>query len=447
MVCRNESKVKMKLTILIKNAVSSMPYSVGKYFTNIPYSWRLGPQYTKAKNEIKSFMELSEDEQLSYTVIKLNHIIRYAYERFPFYRNLYQDYGVETLSIKYLDEFEKFPILTKKMIRGHTNQFSGALSFNTGGTTGEPFCFYLDGNAFAREWAHMHYIWALKDYNKKDIKITFRGKNLGSKNIIYNPVHNEFIVNTYKSVKCFKAEFLALFSEKQIKYIHGYPSAVYEFFKELYSITTNEERLKISNQVRCCFFGSEFPVPYMVDFLETKWGFSYISWYGHSEMAILAYDKFNENKYFPMMTYGFAEVVGDKLLGSSYNNFDMPLIRYDTGDRVEGQTSDNGLLKSFSILEGREGDFIVDLEGKKISLTALVFGRHHKIFDIADFIQVSQINEGPVVFHVTIKDDPSYSIGNIENYFELSNVKINCGFKIIDKPIRSKIGKIKLKIE
>ena len=40
--------------------------------------------------------------------------------------------------------------------------------------------------------------------------------------------------------------------------------------------------------------------------------------------------------------------------------------------------SNVGLVKEFAIKEGRSGDFIEDRNGKKIPLTALIFGRHHK---------------------------------------------------------------------
>jgi phenylacetate-CoA ligase len=292
----------------------------------------------------------------------------------------------------------------------------------------------------------MHYIWALKGYSKTDIKITLRGKNLGGKNIIYNPVHNEFVINTYKSVDKFKNELLELFKKYKIKYVHGYPSAIYEFFKELESILNIEEKNIITKNIISCLFGSEFPVPYMVDYLGNTWNLDYISWYGHSEMAILAYDEEKKNQYKPLMTYGYVEVEENKLLGTSYNNFDMPLIRYDTGDRVEGEIADNGVLEYFSIKEGREGDFIVDNSGKKIPLTALVFGRHHKMFDKADFIQVGQEEDGKVTFYVTLKDTTKIDTENMERYFDLSNVDIDYGFKIVDVPIRSKMGKMKLKV-
>jgi phenylacetate-CoA ligase len=436
----------MKSKVFIKNAVSSIPYSIGKYFTYIPFSWRLGTEYTKSKNNIISFERISKDEQLNYVVTNLNKIVKYATNNFDFYHDFYREYGVLNKEIKYLDDFDKYPILTKEKIRTHTESFKGAMKINTGGTSGEPFSFYIDENAFAREWAYMHSIWELKGYDKSYIKITLRGKNLGKKNIVYNPVHNEFIINTYKSVASFKNELLELFSKHEIKYVHGYPSAIYEFFKDLESTVTKDEKIIIQKNIISCFFGSEFPMPNMTKYLADTWNLDYISWYGHSEMAILAYDEYKTNNYKPFMTYGYAEVINNKLIGTSYNNFDMPLIKYDTGDLVEGKLQENGLLDTFSVKEGREGDFIVDKNNKKIPLTALIFGRHHKIFDFADFLQVEQQSNNNIIFYITLKNSNNIDLLNLDSYFDLSNVDIDYSFKIITAPIRSKIGKMKLKI-
>ena len=436
----------MKTKLFIKNAVSNLPYSIGHYLTYIPFSWRLGSTYTHSTQLIKKYNNFSDDEKIAYLLKKLNQIISFATNNFDFYNNLYKEYGVIGTKLKYLDDFAKYPIITKKMIREHTKDFSGAMRINTGGTSGEPFSFYIDKDAFAREWAHMHYIWSLKGYSKNDIKITLRGKNLGNKNIIYNPVHNEFIINTYKSVANFKGELLSLFRKYKIKYVHGYPSAIYKFFKDLEEILNDVEKKLITNNIVSCLFGSEFPVPYMTKYLEYTWGLDYISWYGHSEMAILAYDQKKSNQYKPLMTYGYAEVIDNKLLGTSYNNFDMPLIHYDTGDRVECRKDKNGLLEYFSIKEGREGDFIIDKLGNQIPLTALLFGRHHKIFDIANFIQVGQPKNGVIIFFITLKDTAKVDSTRIEQYFDLRNVEVDYSFEILNTPIRSKQGKMKLKV-
>ena len=65
----------MKAKILIKNAVSNIPYSIGHYFTHIPFSWRLGSAYTKSSEEIEQYNHLSSNDQSVYLVKKLKEIV------------------------------------------------------------------------------------------------------------------------------------------------------------------------------------------------------------------------------------------------------------------------------------------------------------------------------------------------------------------------------------
>ena len=139
------------------------------------------------------------------------------------------------------------------------------------------------------------------------------------------------------------------------------------------------------------------------------------------------------------MTYGLAEVEDGHLLGTSYHNFDMPLIRYDTGDLVE--EVDGG----FKIKEGRNGDFIEDKNGKKIPLTALIFGRHHKAFDVADYVQIAQTEPGKAT--LVVSGSQNVLVGKpMSELFDLTNVAIDFDMELVDKPIRTAAGKLKLKV-
>ena len=429
------------IKVLLKNIIEKIPYPFGSLLSKIPFSLRLGKDYNAFKTQINTFETLEKKEQ--YVIEKFNAIFQYAKVNFPFYQEFYEKEGVMNLEIKTLDDIKKVPILNKSDIRHHTHRFKGALKINTGGTTGEPFSFYVDKNAFAREWAHMHKIWRLKGYSYKDIKVTLRGKDLGKRNIIYNPVHNEFIINTYRSVEVFKNELVNLFSKREIKFIHGYPSAVYNFLKELEHCLSKEEKKIITKNLKACLLGSEFPTPIIKKYIDSVWGLDYISWYGHSEMCILAYDAGN-NKYAPFYTYGFAEVDNNRLIGTSYFNKDMPLIRYNTGDLVSPNYSKNGLLKNFSIKEGREGEFIVDKSGKKIPLTALIFGRHHKAFDVVDFVQVKQNQTSLFVTFYLITKNKKIETDGLLN---LDNILIDYTVEVIENPIKTKLGKVQLKVK
>jgi phenylacetate-CoA ligase len=373
----------------------------------------------------------------------LNQIIQYAQSRIPFYKNLY---GHTPIVIKTLQDFEQLPVITKSQVREYSKQSTGAMLINTGGSSGEPMSFYIDKNAWAREWAHMHYIWGLRKYKHTDLMISILGRNLGADMYRYNAVHNEFRFNPYMNAGEHVADIMNVFRKYPIKDIQGYPSSIYNLLRELEPHLDEEERSLISSKLNCCFLSSEYPIPYMVKYLNDVWKLDYISWYGHSEMCVLAYDSQKNGQYTPFVTYGYAENVGGVLCGTSYHNNDMPLIRYSTGDKIESIMNKCGVMDYFRITEGREGDFIEDQFGKMLPLTSLIFGRHHEIFNFADYVQIYQENKGAATLYITLKDIYSLPQSNMQSFFNWSDVKINFKYFLLQQPIRTKRGKLKLKL-
>src|SRR5690606_2531494 len=121
----------------------------------------------------------------------------------------------------------------------------------------------------------------------------------------------------------------------------------------------------LSRNLKGVFFGSEYPHSHYRNIIEEVFDVKTISWYGHTERAILAYEKREKFKYDPFLSYGYTEAkkVDDEnyeLIGTSYYNFASPLIRYNTKDIISDVESDNGILRSFKVTKGREGEFVVD---------------------------------------------------------------------------------------
>jgi phenylacetate-CoA ligase len=104
---------------------------------------------------------------------------------------------------------------------------------------------------------------------------------------------------------------------------------------------------------------------------------------------------------------------------------------------------ENGILKSFKITKGRDGDFVYDKQGNKINLTALIFGRHHKLFNVAKFIQVKAIEHGRIEIHF-VADEVSEKIA--EQLFDGSNVDLSITFIKRNSPVMTTSGKINLLI-
>ena len=74
--------------------------------------------------------------------------------------------------------------------------------------------------------------------------------------------------------------------------------------------------------------------------LESVFGCRAYSWYGHSERVVLAAEGRRSKHYYFVPQYGYAEFGPPnadglrEVIGTSFHNFAMPLIRYRTGDYV-----------------------------------------------------------------------------------------------------------------
>jgi phenylacetate-CoA ligase len=128
-----------------------------------------------------------------------------------------------------------------------------------------------------------------------------------------------------------------------------------------------------------------------------------------------------------------------RLVATSTHNFATPLIRYDTGDLIE-PTFKDGLLESFRIKEGRNSENVIDLNGRSISLTGLIFGRHHKAFDRSEHIQVRQLSPGNIEIIISSKDTSA----KWPELFDFTNAFFEIKFSQIDTPIRTPSGKVQL---
>jgi phenylacetate-CoA ligase len=430
----------------IKRLGDKVPYFIGQKLGLIPYNIRLGHVYDDFKRLIDSSEIIQKNTQISL----VDELVRFAYTNTTFYKEFYDKQGYVPGKIDSLNQLNEIPIVTKtdlfKVPLDDRSVKSIALKkCNTGGTTGQPLDFYIEKSAYAREWAHMHAIWATLGYCYNQNKITIRGKNIGFKFYKYNFNQNEFLINAYSPLVENIEEFRNLVKKRNIQWIHGYPSSVYSFLLELEKLDSKIFDQFIS-RIKGVFLGSEFPAPQYRKYIESYCGLKTISWYGHSEMAVLAYEKEpGSGNYYPFQSYGIAEAVPEdayyRLVVTSIYNYATPLIRYDTGDFIE-PIFKNGLMEYFRIKEGRNSEFVVDKNGRNISLTALIFGRHHKAFDFVEHIQVRQIMPGKIDIIICSQK----SIIEWSKLFDFNHTYFDIHFQQVDKPFITPNGKVKLLI-
>jgi phenylacetate-CoA ligase len=441
----------MRLQEKVKRSLEKLPPYPGVFLNFLPFSLRLGSDYTDA---LKLAEKLTRDDHVSrerFIIDSFNKIFSHFRHHNGFYKHLLQQHHCTLESIKSLDDIKNLPVLTKSILKEvpieerSLPQFCYR-QFNTGGTSGSPLSFYLEKNFYAREWAHMHYMWKKIGYEPGKTKITIRGRNIDGV-YKYNFNQNEFLINAYHSFGANDFRMLhRVFSKYNTEFIHGYPSAIYSFLREV-SASAPSLIDFLRRNIKGIMLASEYPSPVYRDFIEKTITTNTISFYGHTEGVILAAELEKKYEYVPFLSYGYTEAVKKDdswhLTGTSFYNYAAPFIRYDTEDIIKPAWDEYGYLRSFEISDGRIGEFIQDANRKNISLTALIFGRHHQLFNKAGFVQIKQPAPGEIIVYYS---NPT-AIENPEALFDSGNLNLKIRFEQVSEPFRTPLGKIPLLIK
>ena len=346
-----------------------------------------------------------------YQLNQIKRIVKYAYDSCWGYRSLYDEAGVTPDSIKTLEDFRNFPFVTKEIIGQNLEAFSAPVTgrkyVTTGGSTGTPFGFYRDKVAFARELASKAYQYYRTGWKEGDRQIVFRGLVIPSPNHIkYYPRFNELRCSSYHLMPKWMELYRRRALEYKPKWIKCYPSAGFLYAKFL------EETRRQFPHVKGILCASEILFDYQKKLFNRVFDARVFSHYGQYEQTVLAGYCEYEDTYHVLPQYGYAELIDSKgkyvekpgrtgeIVGTSFIMHATPFIRYKTRDfaTLKGFKC-HACNRSYQILErveGRQQEFIVTANSRKISMTAI--NMHDSIFDHIKRYQFYQEKKGLVVF-------------------------------------------------
>lgn len=448
--------IKSKIIGALKANKIKIPIWMGVLLARIPYSWRpiAGKVYKQRQKQFNLFTSMPTDWQKEVIFRQVYDIVNYSIENIPFYKKFYEEHG---FSIDYLHSFEditKIPIINKDDLMKYelsdrSNEQIDKILVNTGGSSGKTLSFYIEPSAIGHERFFVNQMRREINYKYYSVRLRLVGQSKVNNGVDYEFARNCYTLDMYQPFEQNKERLKTILQRHDIDFLQGYPSVLSEFADfcrenpDLHSLLTK--------CLKGVLYNSEYPYPIYRDNVESVFHVPSQAFYGHTERCIMAYEKNGvRNVYHPFQTYGYTEVIKREdghfdLVGTSYYNHASPLIRYNTLDIVDNPKFENGILTSFEIIEGRSGQFVVDYAGKNISLTGLIMGRHHKLFDYCDHIQVMQEKPGKA----TILYVPRHNqvINNPDKLFDGSNVMIDFEFKAISQPIRTVNGKINLLVK
>jgi phenylacetate-CoA ligase len=166
-------------------------------------------------------------------------------------------------------------------------------------------------------------------------------------------------------------------------------------------------------------------------------------WYGHSERVVLAGEGRDSEWFYFWPVYGWVEFGPPdaeglrEVIGTSFHNLAMPLIRYHTGDYVRLVEPTEPAKPEFpwpAAIEvaGREQEFLVSGTGRRISLTA--FNMHDAVFDGLFAVQFYQEEPGVAEFRFVASSSfrPSQRAG-IESAVRR---KLGDDFRVVFREVR-----------
>jgi len=156
--------------------------------------------------------------------------------------------------------------------------------------------------------------------------------------------------------------------------IEAYPSSIFMLAKWLES----ESTFYRGKSLKGIMTSSEVMTDEMKEVIEKHFKCQVFDWYGQGERVAAIGTCEMGNKHL-LLDYSFVEVDGDKngeIIGSSFNNVAMPLMRYRTGDYITMSTKSCKCGRIYPVIEkihGRENKPIVLFDGRRVYFLDQVF--------------------------------------------------------------------------
>ncbi len=405
----------------------------------------------------------SEDQLIEYQKNKLHNILKIAYDQIPFYKKRFSDAGLKPEDIKSIEDFKKFPLLTKedvfaagesiinpkykkpKLVAGHTS-----------GTTGSALHLFYTKECVQFQWA----VW-LRHRARFGIKLGDRRASFGGRLIApfqqeippfwrENRVFNQTVFSQYHMKPELIGTYIDRLNQEPYDYYDAYPSTIY-----LLASFLEDSGRQLKYRPRAVFTSSETLLEHQKRLITKHIG-KPSEVYGCGEYCGAA-SQCEEGYYHVDAEFGLIEIIplqdveqkeGEvvgKVVMTGFANPAMPFIRYDVGDVVTYLPNFKCSCGRASIVlkhvDGRLESYLITGDGRKI-------GRLDHIFKDMLWVKESQFiqnRHGEVV----IKLIPRREYSQKDIAFLLSECEVRMGkemkinLEFVESIPRSSSGKFR----
>lgn len=179
----------------------------------------------------------------------------------------------------------------------------------------------------------------------------------GWKQTIYYKLMGVKTFDSFDMTKDKMDQCLKELSMNSIKYMYGYANAIYHL-----ALHHQESNVKV--KLKSCITTAENLTDTMRKVIETSFGCSVFNQYGCNDAGLSAYECEYHNGLHLINTRAFIEVLEDgTLISSDTKNDVMPMLRYDSGDRIKLSSKKCKCGRGFPLIEeiyGRSNDVVIN---------------------------------------------------------------------------------------
>lgn len=417
---------------------------LGTAYRHLPQSWRYGTRYSEFKKLAAAGESWSVDEIQKYQLRQLRAVLHHAVNHCPYYQRSFLRAGFRPENLHSTKDLAACPLLEKTDLQEHLSEMASTdvpasrrLYITTGGSTGVPVGFYLQkGVSRPKEQAFLETMWRRAGYFDGARLAVIRGQVVSSHSegriAFHDATRNWLMLSSYHLTPARLPEYLDAIEKFRPDFLHVYPSAALQL----------AEYLERSGQawrspLRGLLCGSERLTLPQKRLLERIFHCRAYRWYGHSERVVLAGEGAKTDLFYFFPQYGFVEFGPPndeglrEVIGTSFHNFAMPLIRYRTGDFVRLAEPANASSLEYPWpaaveIAGREHEFLISATGRRISLTA--FNMHDPVFD--DLFAVQFYQDQPGVAEFRYVAGPGFHSSRLEPIRQRVHLKLGDDFQL-----------------
>ena len=442
---------------------------LGCSYRMFPLSIRYGKTYSKYAKLLKQSQWWSKERLEDYQWRKIEKLLKHAYKNVPYYKRVFDENGIKLKDIQNFNDFNKIPFLTKDIVRNNLKDLiaknypkSELLYVTTGGSSGVPLgLYYQKGVARSKEYAFITALWSSVGYKIGDRLAVLRGnviKRADKKNFSeYEPIKNGLILSSFHMTDKNLPLYVEQIRKFKPKFLHVYPSAL----TILASFMTKNE-IKTFSSVKAILSSSENLYAWQNKLFKKVFQCKICDLYGLAELSAFAGTFEHSNYYHIFPEYSYTEFIAKndnpvaeeniigEIVGTTFDNDIMPLIRYRTMDFAVPSDAKCKCGRNYRLMKkilGRKQEFFVDKTG---SLVTFIYADVPLwgVKDKFNAYQYVQQEPGKVVLNIETKNKFDISdVESIKKAFCEIYFRFDIEIGLVEKIDRTERGKFQYLIQ